>query len=116
MSRTSPVPAVLAYLPIIGWLYVRFFERDNDLAIFHLKQSIGLFLFLAGTVVGWGVIAWLLTWIPYMAVLGAAFFAVVIAAYLYGAVAWILGLLNALRSRLTPLPLFGRWADRLPIR
>jgi uncharacterized membrane protein len=117
MSRPSRVPAVLAYLiPVIGWLYVFFFQRKNTLAVYHLRQSIGLFLFLVATLAGWAVIAWVLAWIPYMAVLGIALFTIVIAAYLYGVVAWILGMINALRNRLAPLPLFGQWANRLPIR
>lgn len=117
MSRSSRLPAVLAYLiPVIGWLYVLAFQRKNLLAIYHLRQSIGLFLFLVAALAGWAVIAWVLAWIPYMDVVGIALFAVVIAAYLYGILAWILGLINALRRRLTPLPLFGRWASRLPIR
>jgi uncharacterized membrane protein len=117
MSRPSRLPAVLAYLiPVIGWLYVLFFQRKNELAIYHLRQAIGLLLFLVATLIGWAVIAWILAWIPFMASLSAALFAIVIAAYLYGVVAWILGLINALSNRAVPLPLFGQWADRLPIR
>jgi uncharacterized membrane protein len=108
---------VLAYLvPVIGWLYVFFFQRKNVLAVYHVRQAIGLVLFLIGVVVGWAVIAWVLAWIPYMAVVSVALFALMIAAYLYGVVLWIMGLINALGNRLAPLPLFGRWANRLPIR
>ena len=117
MYRPSRIPAVLTYLvPVIGWLYVLIFQRKNSLAVYHLKQSIGLALFLVGITAGWAVIAWALAWIPYMAVLGIALFAIVIAIYLYGVVAWILGLSNALSARLAPLPLFGQWASHLPIR
>jgi len=117
VSRLSRLPAVLAYLvPVIGWLYVFFFHRKNVLAVYHLRQAIGLVLFLLGVVAGWAVIAWVLAWIPYMAVVSVALFALVIAAYLYGVVLWIMGLTNALSNRLAPLPLFGRWANRLPIR
>jgi len=116
MSRSSRIPAVVVYLiPVLGWLYVLFFERKNSLAVYHLRQSIGLFLFLAATLIGWAVIAWVLAWIPYMAVLGIALFAIVIAAYLCGLVAWIVGLLNALNGRVAPLPLFGQWASHLSI-
>ena len=48
-------------------------------------------------------------------VVSVALFTVVIAAYVYGAVAWIMGLTNALRNRKATLPVFGRWANRLPI-
>jgi uncharacterized membrane protein len=107
---------VVAYLiPIFGWLYVFFFQRKNSLAVYHLKQSIGLVLFLVATIVGWAVVGWALAWIPYMAALSIALFTVVIAAYLYGIVALILGLSNALSARPVPLPLFGQRASRLPI-
>jgi hypothetical protein len=116
MSKTSRLPAVLAYIPIIGWLYVYFLQRENVSAMFHLRQSIALCLFLIGTVLLWAVVAWLLAWIPFLAILGIALFALVIAAWLFGFVALVLGLVNALRNRLAPLPGLGRWADRLPIR
>ena len=116
MNRLSRIPAVLAYLvPFLGWLYVYFFQRKNSLALYHLKQSVGLVLFLIATTVGWVVVGWVIAWIPYMFVLSIALFGVVFAAYLYGIVAWIVGLSNALRARPVPLPLFGEWASRLPI-
>jgi uncharacterized membrane protein len=115
MNGRSRFPAVAAYLPVIGWLYVYFFQRRNALAVYHLRQSIGLFLFLVGALVGWAVIAWVLAWIPYMGVVGIALFAIVITAYLFGIMVWIWGLFNALSKRMVPLPGFGRWASRLPI-
>jgi hypothetical protein len=45
---------------------------------------------------------------------GVALFSIVIAAYLYDVAAWIPGLINALSNRSAPL--FGQWANRLPIR
>lgn len=62
-----------------------------------------------------GIVAWLIALIPYMAVLSAALFTIVIAAYLFGVVAWITGMWNALKNKSTPLPIFGQWASRLPI-
>jgi uncharacterized membrane protein len=116
MSSSTRLPAVFAYLiPVIGWLYVYFFQRKNSLAVYHLRQSIGLFLFLIAALVGWAVIAWVLAWIPYVVVVSMALFTIVIAAYLFGLVAWIMGMINALKNVSTPLPVFGQWADRLPI-
>lgn len=103
-------------MPVIGWLYVFFFQRKNALAMYHLRQAVGLFVFLAATISGWAVVAWILAWIPYMGALGAALFTIVIAACLFGIVAWLLGLFHALGRRTVPLPGFGRWASRLPIR
>ncbi len=117
VSKPSRIPAVLAYLlPVIGWLFVLIFQRQNKLAVYHLRQSISLFLTLAVTLLGWIVVGWILAWIPYVAVISVALFAIVVAAYLFGVVAWILGMVNAARSRTVPLPLFGGFANRLPIK
>ena len=116
MNRASRLPAVCVYLiPVFGWLYVFFFQRKNVLAVYHLKQSIGLFVFLIAAMVVWAVVGWIIAWIPYMASLSMGLFAIVMAAYFYGFAAWILGMVRALRNQSIPLPLFGRWADRLPL-
>jgi uncharacterized membrane protein len=108
MSRPPRFPAVVVYLvPVIGWLNVFLFQRKNTLAMYHLGQSIGLFLSLVATLTGWAAIAWVLAWIPYMGALSIALFTIVIAIFLFGIVAWILGLINALRRRTVPLPGFG---------
>jgi uncharacterized membrane protein len=117
MDGVSSFPAVVTYLfPLIGWLYVFFFQRNNTLAMYHLRQSIGLCLFLAGALIVWAVIAWVLVWLPYMGALAAGLFTMVIVAYLFGVVAWLTGLIRALKKQATPLPVFGRWAERLPVR
>jgi hypothetical protein len=61
MNKSSRLPAILAYLvPVLGWFYMFFFQGKNFLAMYHLRQSIDLVLFLATTVVSWGVVGWLL--------------------------------------------------------
>ena len=116
MKVPSRLPAVLVYLvPFVGWLYVFLYQRKNGLALFHLRQAMGLFLFLVTILVGWAVIAWLLVWIPYFGALSAALFTMVIAAYLFGILAWILGIVNALRNRMAPLPGISRWVRFVPI-
>ena len=117
MTKQSTFPAVFAYLiPIIGWLYVYLFQRKNPSAIFHLRQSIGLVLFLLGTLLAWAVVAYVLAIIPYLAVLSVTLFTIVIAAYVFGVVAWVKGMLNAFNDQSIPLPIFGKWASRLPIQ
>ena len=117
MNMSSRLPAVLVYLlPVLGWLYVYFFQRKNSLALYHLRQAIGLVVFLVVTLVAWAVVGWLLAWIPYLSILSIALFALVVAVYLYGIVAWLIGIYNALCDRQSPLPLFGRLASRLPIK
>jgi len=115
MRNNSPFPALIAYIPIIGWLYVYLLQRKNPFALFHLRQSVGLFLFLVATFLIWAVVAYLLALIPYMAVFSVALFTVVMVFYIFGFVIWVRGILNALNSKSTPLPLFGQWASRLPI-
>ena len=116
MNTFSRLPAVLAYLlPVVGWLYVFFFQRKNSLALYHLRQAIGLVVFLIVTLIAWGVVGWLLAWIPYLNILSIALFALVISAYLFGIVAWLFGIYYALSDRESPLPLFVRLASRLPI-
>jgi uncharacterized membrane protein len=108
--------AFLVYpLTVVGWLYVLLFQRDNRLAVFHLKQSIGLVAFTAGVTLGWAVLAWILAWVPYLFLLSMALFSLVIGAYIFAAVACVAGMINTWRARISPLPLFGRWADRLPL-
>ncbi len=115
MNTQSPFPAVIAYIPILGWLYVYLTQRKDPFAVFHLRQSVGLVLFLIGAFLTWVVVGYLLAIIPYMAIFSAALFTIVIAVYIFGFVTWIMGILNAIKSQSTPLPLFGRWASRLPI-
>ena len=117
MNTSSRLSAVIAYLiPVLGWLYIFFFQRRNSLALYHLRQAIGLVVFLVVTLVAWAVVGWLLAWIPYLSVLSIALFALVVGVYLYGIVAWLIGIYNALCDRESPLPLFGRLASRLPIK
>jgi uncharacterized membrane protein len=115
MNTSNRFPAFLAYIPVIGWLYVLFAERKNPFAMFHLRQSIGLVLFLIGTLAAWFVLAWLLAWIHFGTIFSVAFFTLVIAAYVYGVFAWITGMVNALQGKIRLLPIFGRWANSLPL-
>jgi uncharacterized membrane protein len=111
--NTSRLPAVVAYVPAIGWAYVLLAEQHNPLAMFHVKQSIGLVIFLVAMLIGWAVITWVLAWIPYGFLVGNALFTVVIAAYVYGIIAWFIGIISALRGRAVLLPVFGAYANRL---
>jgi uncharacterized membrane protein len=113
MSASLRLPAAIAYLPVIGWIYVPLFHHRSELAMFHVKQSLGLFAFLIVALVGWVVITWVLAWIPYGFLLGNALFALVIVAYFYGVFAWVAGIVNALRGRAVLLPVFGRMANRM---
>lgn len=115
-TAASRLAAVLAYIPVIGWLYALVFARRDPFAIFHLRQSIGLFLYLFAVFVAWAAASWLLAWIPFGGAFSAALFAIVIVIYLCGLVAWAVGVIYALSNRLASVPIFGGWGKRLPIR
>jgi uncharacterized membrane protein len=113
MDSSSRIFAAIAYIPVIGWLVGLLLQRRNAFVMFHVRQSIGLFLFLIVVAVGWAVITWLVAWIPFAFLIGAALFALVIAAFVFGAITWVAGIVNALRGRMSLLPVFGRTANRM---
>lgn len=107
------LPAAIAYIPLIGWLYCMIFTKRSPFVNFHLHQSLGLFVFLAAALLIWGIVTWVLSWIPFGMVTGIVLFTMVIIAFAVGAVAWIMGILNALSGRAVLLPIFGAAAYRL---
>jgi uncharacterized membrane protein len=116
MDKTQRFPAFLAYLlPVISWIYLAVFQRKNRFAIFHMRQSIGLFLFVILITLAWGLASWLLAWIPYAIILAVVLFTFPLVAYIFSAIAWIIGMINALRNMETPLPMIGGYSSRLPI-
>ena len=115
MDTVTKISAVIAYIPVVGWLYGLLLARKSEFVHFHAKQSLGLFLFLAVTLLVWTVVTWVISWLPYGFLLGIALFALVTAAALYAVIALLLGLSNAARGRVALLPIFGRQANRLPL-
>ena len=115
MNTSQRFPAFITYiLPVIGWIYVAIFQSKNQFARFHMRQSVGLFLFLILITLAWGIVTWLLAWIPYAFVFGIALFALPIVSYVFGVIAWIIGMANALQSRAAILPVIGGYSSRLP--
>ncbi|HSV86684.1 MAG TPA: hypothetical protein VLH85_08910 [Levilinea sp.] len=115
MSDRERILAFIAYLPVIGWIYVWFAHHKLSFALFHLRQSIGLFLFVTGAFAGWVVIGWVLAWLPYMVVFSIALFALVMAAVFFGIIAWLVGIANAFNGKVAYLPMIGEWANKLPL-
>jgi uncharacterized membrane protein len=114
MNTSDRIPAFLAYLlPVIGWFYVLFFQRKNELAMFHVRQSIGLFGFVAGAVAAWAVVTWVLGWIPYGILVATMLFSIVITAVIVSLVIWVVGMSYALQGRFALLPVVGGMASRL---
>ena len=102
MSTSQRISAAIVYLPVIGWIY-GFFQRKNPLADFHLRQSIGLILCLAASFLVWVVVAWILTWIPYGSIFAVALFTLVMTIFIIGVIAWVVGIINALRGKMNEI-------------
>ncbi len=116
MNTPQRFPAFIAYfLPVIGWIYVAIFQNKNQFARFHMRQSVGLFLFLLLITVGWGIVTWILAWVPYAFVFGIALFSLPLVSYIFGVIAWVIGMMNALQRRETYLPVIGGYSSRLPL-
>jgi uncharacterized membrane protein len=115
MNTSERICAALGYIPVIGWLFVLLTQRNNKLAIFHVRQAIGLVLFLAILFAVWALFAFVISQISYGFLIANALFALVFAAFLFGIIALVGGISNALRGKPGILPIFGRRASRLPI-
>jgi uncharacterized membrane protein len=115
MSTSERISAAVTYLPVIGWAYAYFTQRKSELVMYHLKQSISLCAMFAALFVLWAVVAWVLAWIPIGFVFSVALFSLVLAAFFMAVVAWLVGIINALRGLMKAVPLFNSWAKRLPI-
>jgi uncharacterized membrane protein len=116
MKTSDRLLALIAYLlPVLGWIFIGIFQRRNAFAMFHLRQAIGIFLALLIAFLAWVVVGWVVAWIPYGFVFSMALFSLVIVVVIAVAVAWIVGIVNALLLRKKFSPIIGRWADRLPL-
>jgi len=113
METSDRFSAFLSYIPVIGWIYVLLAKRQNSLSMFHVRQSIGLFVFLGATFAAWAAITWLLGWIPFGFMVGLALFTLVITAFIFGIVAWVTGIVYAWQGRMILLPLIGKMANNI---
>ena len=109
VSETSRIWALLAYLLlIVGWLLVMLLRRNDSFARYHAHQSLRMMIATILTPLLWAVASWLAIFVPLAGpMFAAASFALVIAVALAFVIAWILGMVNALRGQRKPLPLFG---------
>jgi len=116
MESSQRIPAFISYfLPVVGWIYVGVFQRKNPFAIFHMRQSICLALFAVLITLAWGAVTWVLAWIPYAFVFGMVLFTLPLAGYIFCVIAWVTGMVNALRGLEAPLPLIGAYSSKLPV-
>ena len=109
--------AVIAYLvPVLGWLYILLFQKEEKFAVYHAKQSLVLTITAVLAPVTWAVVAWILALVPLVGpVTAVSVFALVILVYISLAVIWVIGMIYALRAKMKPLPVFGGWAEKIPV-
>lgn len=101
--------ALLAYLiPVLGPVYILALRKEDSFSRYHAFQSLSIVFALILAPVAWFLFAWLVALLPYGGVLAAYIFALVVAAYIAVVIAWLAGIINALRARRAPVPFFGR--------
>lgn len=88
------VRAIVSYITPIGWIVAVATNTPRDeLASYHIRQALGIFLF--AFVCSFSTIVPILGWI-------VAFFG-----YIISFVLWIMGLISALEGTMKPVPLLG---------
>lgn len=92
-SANGQLHAVISYLTLIGWIiaFVLYQNEKTELAIYHLRQSLGLLII--------GVVGWIIFIIPIIGWLAAIFFFIM----------WLIGLINAAQGEMKPVPLLGKF-------
>lgn len=95
--------ALLSYITLIGWIIavvLNSSEKNNNLATFHIRQSLGLML----TTLILIVLQILLLFIPFI---GWYISFVLNAGYIAVFALWILGLISAANGEIKSLPVVG---------
>lgn len=89
------------FLSIIGFILVLLLKRKNKYAMYYAKQS--LVLFIASIIVNAVLIVPILGWIVYP-ILSIIVF-----------ILWIIGWVNALSGKMKPVPIIGKYADKIDL-
>jgi len=88
------------FLTLIGFLIVLLAKKDNRYAMYYAKQ--GLVLFIAY------VIVMILGMIPII-----GWFVIMPIGYLVMFILWIVGIVYAFSGEMKPIPLIGKFADKI---
>ena len=114
MPVASRLKAFFAYLLFaLGAAVVLLVSRNDRFAAFHARQSLLLTAVALITPLAWVVIAYPISWIPLLGPpIASATFGLVIAAFLALVVAWVMGMVYALRAQERKLPLVGGLGKR----
>ena len=90
-SGNGKTYAIVAYITWVGWIIALLLnqEKKDELARFHLRQSLLIMLF------------WLISFIPIVGwIIGLAM-----------VVFWIMGLISAINGEKKEVPIIGAWAQ-----
>lgn len=98
--------AIISYLSIIGWIiaFVLYGNNKTALGIYHLRQTIALFLVGLGL---W-ILQMLLLFIPFI---GWIIGILMIFVYIALAIFWIIGIVGAINGQEKPMPIIGKKAQ-----
>lgn len=96
-SSNAQLIAIISYLSFIGWViaFVLYQNDKSELAIYHLRQSLGLNLI--------GVVGWIIFIIPIIGWLVAILYFVL----------WLMGLIYAAQGEIKPVPIVGEFFQNL---
>ncbi len=104
--------ALLCYLiSIIGVVIVLATKKDrSEFSIYHAKQGLVLFIAEIATGIVYAIIAGIFAWIPYVgwsiaSIIGGILWLLVV-------ILLIVGIINSLTDKKTPLPLIGQYGDK----
>jgi uncharacterized membrane protein len=115
MKLSDRIFAAIAYIPILGWILVLLFKRRAPLPMFHVRQSIGLFVFMIICFAAWAAVTWVLGWIPFGFMFGVSLFTMVIIAFAFVIITWVNGIIHALNGHVEILPFIGTRANDIPL-
>lgn len=88
------------FLTLIGFVIVLLAKKDNKYAMYYAKQ--GLILFIAYVIVA------ILGMIPII-----GWFVILPIGYLIMLILWIIGIVYAFSGEMKPIPLIGKFADKI---
>lgn len=114
MPMSCRLKAFLAYLFLaLGGALVLLFSRKDHFAAFHARQSLTLTAAAVVTILGWILVAYPLSWIPFAGpILASSTFGLVIASFAVLFVCWVMGMIYAVRAEERRVPLIGNLVKR----
>lgn len=100
-SSNAQLIAIVSYLTLIGWIiaFVLYQNDKSELAIFHIRQTLGIYLI--------GIVGVLFFWIPLIGWI----LSIILPIFIF--VLWIVGLINAAQGETKPVPLVGDFIQDL---